>query len=364
MSTTKLKTMRTLISELVDDIQEGQVVTGYVCAIRTHGKISFIDISDRSATKQFIIANPEILPTLYSFVRCEVLLRPHDEGLEFEIKQMELLAAPNIPYPFNLSRIKIDKQKDGGINIDTLLEHRPVSLRNQNIISVFLVTSDVIRSISTFLRDRGFVEVKTPKLVGSGTEGGTGLFEVKYFDRIAFLAQSPQLYKQCLVSTPLERVFEIGPVFRAERHATSRHLNEFISVDIEMAYPENLKELIQLEIDLIRHLILDIRINRGFEIDIPKIPVNFPSLDLQDAKEIATGRKTSRTNPAVDLTAEEETILGKWAREEYGSDVVCVHSYPVGKRPFYTLPKPDQRKTESYSYTRTYPGRHLSLQFP
>jgi nondiscriminating aspartyl-tRNA synthetase len=208
-------------------------------------------------------------------------------------------------------------------------------------------------ALDDFLRSRDFVEIKTSKIVGGGTEGGSGLFEVKYFERVAYLAQSPQLYKQTLAATPLERVFEIGPAFRAEKHATIRHINEFTSIDVEMAFPQGMDELMDIQEDLIKHCIAHLSsrcqdIIDLLETGLPVIEGDIPRLDLDQAKEIVTGIKPTRSKPAQDLTPEEENKICQWARQNHKSEAVFVHSFPVSKRPFYTMRQENPRKTQSF----------------
>jgi nondiscriminating aspartyl-tRNA synthetase len=197
------------------------------------------------------------------------------------------------------------------------------------------------------------VEIKTSKIVKGGTEGGSGLFEVKYFERTTYLAQSPQLYKQTLAATPLERVFEIAPAFRAEKHATVRHINEFTSIDAEMAYPHDMDELMDFQEDLIKHIIAHLNKNCRdiialLDTKLPKIKGDIPRLDLDRAKEIVTGVKPTRSKPAKDLSPEEENDICQWALQHHNSEAVFVHSFPVSKRPFYTMRQDNPRKTKSF----------------
>jgi len=187
----------------------------------------------------------------------------------------------------------------------------------------------------------GFLEVHTPKIVASGTEGGTELFPVQYFERTAYLAQSPQFYKQMLVGAGYERVFEVGPVYRAEPHSTTRHLNEYISLDIEMGFIESEQDLLALEARLLRHMFARVHERCAKELEmygvtVPKIPERIPQITLAQAHEILHERFDKRI--AGDLDPESERLLCRYAQEEWGCELLFVTHYPREKRPMYAMP--------------------------
>jgi len=234
-----------------------------------------------------------------------------------------------------------------------VLDHRELSFRSQNHLAVVRIIAQTLATVDAFLQKREFVEIKTAKIVAGGTEGGAGLFEIKYFERAAFLAQSPQLYKQIMASTPLERVFEIGPVFRAEKHATGRHLNEFTGVDVEMAFPLGMDEVIGVGADLVRVVVENLRVSCASDIELlgselPVVPESVPHLSLDEAKEVATGEKPNRSKPAEHLSPEDERAICDWAKRERGCDLVVVTGWPARSRPFYTMPGRSPGRSESF----------------
>jgi nondiscriminating aspartyl-tRNA synthetase len=346
---------RILIKDLKSIIDSSATIRGRVTEIRDLGGISFIIVVDRSGLCQLVIDSRQKLPVLQSIVACTGRITANEKaptGIEMYVEDLEVVSSPEKELPFNPARLNTPIRSDGP-NIETLFNYRGLSLRSATHQSIVKLTSELLRAIDDFFRSRDFVEIKTSKIVGGGTEGGSGLFEVKYFERVAYLAQSPQLYKQTLAATPLERVFEIGPAFRAEKHATIRHINEFTSIDVEMAFPQGMDELMDIQEDLIKHCIAHLSSTCQdtigiLETELPKIDGDIPRLDLDQAKEIVTGVKPTRSKPAQDLTPEEEHKICQWALQHHNSEAVFVHSFPVSKRPFYTMRQENPRKTQSF----------------
>jgi nondiscriminating aspartyl-tRNA synthetase len=251
-------------------------------------------------------------------------------------------AAADLPVAVNLDPDKL--------SIDALLDNRMLTLRNPKIRSIFTLQSAILAYFAEFMRSQGFTEIKSSKLIGSGSEGGTGLFEVAYFDRKVYLAQSPQLYKQAMVASGLERVFEIGAAYRAEKHETPRHLNEYVSLDVEMGFIESDRELMDLEAGILAHIFRRIREHDtalleqwGAAVPEPEKAAEIPRISHDEAKKIISERLDKRV---FELNPEGERVLCDWAAEEAGIEAVFVHSFPRKKRPFYTYP--DGRKTMSF----------------
>jgi len=342
---------RTLVRDLKD--RDGATVTllGRLVARRDMGGVAFADLLDRTGLVQLVLPGGMATPALQSVIRCSGVVAMNERaprGVEVQVAELDVLSAPQVDLPFNPESLP-SPCTEGGPKLETLLDHREVSLRSTKYLAVVRIASEILAAADDFLRYRDFVEVKTPKLVSGGTEGGAGLFEVKYFERSAFLAQSPQLYKQTMASTPLERVFEVGPVFRAEKHATGRHLNEFTGIDVEIAYPNDLRHLLSLIEGLVRAMGARLAERCQGELDMlgTKLPVlgeAFPVIDLDTAKEIATGQRPTRSNPAEHLSAAEEQTICEWALREHGSEGCFVTEWPTRFRPFYSLPCAGNRK--------------------
>ena len=338
--------MRVLIRDVPANVGSTATVSGWIHRIRELGAVSFVLVRDRTGIVQ-VVYDGGVEFTLESVVTIsgDVVENPKAPG-GFEVKatHTDVLAPaePDLPIAVN--------QEPDAVGIESILDNRIVSLRNPKIRSIFTVQSTILRLFAEFLRSEQFTEIKTSKLIGTGTEGGTGLFSVQYFDDTVYLAQSPQFYKQTMVASGLERVFEIGAAYRAEKHDTPRHLNEYVSLDVEMAFIENENDLMDLECRLLRHIVAgvntehrDIIESWGIEPVDPETVENIPRVSHDDAKEIvstALGRRVFEINP------ESERVLSDWAGTEHGIDAVFVHGFPRKKRPFYTYP--DGLKTRSF----------------
>jgi len=265
-------------------------------------------------------------------------------GLEIHAEHTEVLAQAHadLPIPVN--------QEPEKLSLEALLDNRMISIRIPKIRSIFKVQSTILKGFAEYLRQNGFTEIKTSKLIGSGTEGGTGLFTVEYFDTRVYLAQSPQFYKQAMISSGLERVFEIGHAYRAEKHDTPRHLNEYVSLDVEMAFIETEHELMDLEQGILNHIFRLVKEENGEDLEVYKATVpteeevnRIPRVTYDEAKEIISregGKKVFDINP------EGERILCDWAVKEHGVDAVFVYAFPRKKRPFYAYP--EGQKTRSF----------------
>ena len=234
----------------------------------------------------------------------------------------------------------------------TELSLRPVTLRAPRARAVFRIQAAICRAFREFLQEEGFTEIHTPKLGRAGAEGGSSQFRVDYFGRKAVLAQSPQLYKQVMVGV-FERVYEIGPVFRAEKHATQRHLNEYTSLDLEMGFLRSFTDLMALEQGFLRRLVALLRQEYAGELALlgAELPdaEHIPAVRFDEAKRLAAEAYGYAIREPYDLEPEEEQHIGRYAKEVWGSDFVFVTHYPGRKRPFYTMDDPeDPRYTLSF----------------
>ena len=203
-----------------------------------------------------------------------------------------------------------------------------------------------------YLTREGFTEIHTPKIVSAGAEGGSNLFRLDYFGKKACLAQSPQIYKQTMVGA-YERVFEVGPVFRAEKHNTTRHLNEYTSLDFEMGYIDGFEDVMDMETGMLQYVMELLRKEYGKELDILKAGLpdvsRIPAVRFDEAKKLVSGKYNRKIRNPYDLEPEEELLIGRYFKEEYGSDFVFVTHYPSKKRPFYAMDDPeDSRFTLSF----------------
>ncbi len=329
---------------------EGAEITccGWVHRIRSLGKVTFLLLRDRTGVLQTVWEEDPELP-LESVIAVSGRVTANQKapgGYELHIRPDNLTvlsrAAADLPVAVNLD--------PGTLSLTALLDHRMLTLRNPKIRSIFTLQAHILSYFTEYMRSLDFTEIKSSKLIGSGSEGGTGLFEVEYFDKKVYLAQSPQLYKQAMVASGLERVFEIGAAYRAEKHETLRHLNEYISLDVEMGFIESDQELMDLEAGILAHLFRRIRENDAHilaewetTVPDPEKTERIPRISHDEAKKIIARRNGTRV---FELTPEGEKTLCDWAAEEAGIEAVFVHSFPRKKRPFYTYP--EGRKTMSF----------------
>ena len=351
---------RTIIGELGSHIGETVSISGWVDVRRDHGKLVFLDIRDRSGKVQVICLtnHPEVLTEGSKLHPEDVILiegvvneRPEKmrtEGLNGDV-ELEALAITIIA---KAQELPFEKNTD--VNLDTLLDYRPLTLRSEKARAIFKVQTEIVRAYRAFLVDEGFMEFQAPKLIGDDAEGSGEVFEVPYFyDKTAHLATSPQLYKQILVGV-FERVFSVGNVYRAEKHSTTRHLNEYTSMDIEMGFISDHRDLIALETRLMQTIVAHLQKNCVQEFallgaTLPDTPEKFPVMKLRDALELIY-KETGRDNRCEpDLEPEDERWLCEWANREQGSDFIFITHYPVSKRPFYTY-----EDTDDPGYTKSF----------
>jgi nondiscriminating aspartyl-tRNA synthetase len=329
-------------------IGETVSISGWVDVRRDHGKLIFLDIRDRSGKVQVIcltdhaealVEAQKLHPESVVSIEGKVNERPEKmctEGqngnVELEALAITVLAqAQELPFP-----------KDEEVNLDTLLDYRPLTLRSERARAIFHVQAEIVNAYRGFLGVEGFTEFQAPKLIGDDAEGGADVFPVPYFyDKNAHLATSPQLYKQIMVGA-LERVYTVGNVYRAEKHSTTRHLNEYTSLDMEMGFIKDHRDIMDVETRLMHAVIKQLQMNCAQEFKIlgaafPIAPEKFPVLKLREALELIykeTGRD-NRSEP--DLEPEDERWLCEWAAKEKGSDFIFITHYPVSKRPMYTM---------------------------
>ncbi|MGH9172965.1 MAG: aspartate--tRNA(Asn) ligase, partial [Vicinamibacterales bacterium] len=310
------------------------------------GGVKFLVIRDRSGTAQ-VVVNDQTLAALLGELQVESVLRltgivVADErargGAELRANAVEVLSAVIEPLPFEINKPQLKP------SIDIWLDRASLALRHVSKQAASRLMARAAAAYRAALTRRDFVEIFTPKIVGSATEGGANVFPVSYFDRPAFLAQSPQLYKQMMVGVH-ERVFEIGPVFRAEPHATTRHLNEYISLDLEFGFIRDHRDVMTLIEAVLREMMDELRRSCADEIaqfgaTVPEIGT-IPTITFRDAQAIILELFGEDCRHEPDLAPQHERWLGEWAMSEHRSDFLFVEGYPTEKRPFYTMASPD-----------------------
>ena len=326
-------------------------VHGAVHALRDMGGVVFLTLRMARGTLQ-CVCPPGLLP---QDVReeCTVELSgtvrrdPRAPGgFELAVEAVTVLSRPAAPMPVSLAKPGL------ALNLDTELSLRPAVLRHPRERAVFKIQEGLVRAFRDYLTGEGFTEVHTPKIVHAGAEGGSNIFRLDYFGKKAYLAQSPQFYKQTMVGA-FERVFEVGPVFRAEKHATPRHLNEYTGLDFEMGYIRSFYDVMEVETGYLRYAMELLAAQYGPELALLGVELpgadKIPCLRFDDAKRLAAEKYGSKIRDPYDLEPEEEARIGRYAKEELGSDFVFVTHYPSKKRPFYAMDdRSDPRYTLSF----------------
>lgn len=262
-------------------------------------------------------------------------------GFELRLTGVQILSMPEqrMPIPIN--------QKEVTTSLEHLLDYRPLTLRNERERAIFKIQAGIGKAFREYLDGQGFTEIHTPKIVAAGAEGGANIFPLSYFGKQAYLAQSPQFYKQMMVGV-FDRVFETAPVFRAEKHNTTRHLNEYTSLDLEMGYIDGFEDLMALEASLLRFQFSLLKKEYARELALLSVTLpdssRIPAVRFEEAKRLVSEKYNRAMRNPYDLEPEEEQLIGRYFKEEYGSDLVFVTHYPSKKRPFYAMDDPDDRR--------------------
>ncbi len=263
--------------------------------------------------------------------------RDGSERFELQIHNIEILSTPAAVPPVVISKKQINCE------LSVNLDNRPVTLRNPKERAIFKIQEGIARGFREYLQGQGFTEIRSPKINFAGAEGGTNVFKLDYFGKTVYLAQSPQLYKQALVPV-YERVFEIAPVFRAEHHDTSRHLNEYTSMDLEMGFIESFTDIMNMETGALKYIMNLLKTEYAPEVELLKVDIpeitSIPCIRFKDAKELCV-KKLKNITDMKDFEPEEEAFLGKWAKQQFNSDFLFVTHYLSKKRPFYTMDDPE-----------------------
>lgn len=341
---------RTKISELKEKTGIDVTLFGRVLNIRKLGSnISFVILQDYSGTVQ-TVWETEIKVSVGDAVKINGLVKADDRakgGVEVAGQKIEIISAniEELPYDF--------AGKDLNLQLNTLLDLRTTSLRHPKAQAIFKLYDLLLEGYEKTMRTEGFTEIKTPKILEAASEGGANFFKIKYFDKDAYLAQSPQLYKQIMVGV-FERVFEIGSVFRAEPHFTTRHVNEYIGLDAEMGFIENFRDVSSMLNHVMKNVFDHMRTNGAeylalHHAEIPEVPENIPTIKLTEIKKIIKEKYHYEIPETTDIDPEGERLACRWAKEEHNSEFVYVTNYFWADKPFYTMPSDaEHNETEGF----------------
>ncbi len=355
---------RTLISQTPQKVGQEVIISGFVSIVRSHGKIAFADITDRTGSLQ-VVGGEEVasLKTQSAVeIQGKINERPpkmvNDKietgSVEMSVSKVTILSkAEEMPFDMGAETLNLE--------LPTLLDYRTLTLRHKKIKDIFRVQAKVLEGFRTAATDLGCTEISVPTISASSTEGGAEVFTVDYYDHKAFMTQSPQLYKQMLVPS-LERVFTIAKAYRAEPSVTTRHLSEATQMDCELGFV-NFSELLGALEHVGSQTLLHVEKTCGeilTNYDVPKlqIPAKIPRLKMREAQQIIFERTGVDHRNEKDLEPEDEKEISRWALEEKGSDLVTITHYPTKKRAFYTKPDPEDPEF-SLSYDLLFRGLEI-----
>ena len=325
------------------------VLEGAVHSIRNMGDVAFVILRRREGLFQTVVENEKANLSIHDLkeamtLRVKGILHEEERaphGREVRVQEIEILSAPAEPMPLAIDKWKLNTSLEAKLNL------RPIALRNIQERSKFKIQEALVRAFRDFLYEQGFTEIHTPKIGARGAEGGANLFKFSYFHKPAVLAQSPQFYKQMMVGV-FDRVFETGPVFRAEKHNTKRHLNEYTSLDFEMGYIDGFEDIMGMETGFLQYAMELLKKDYAKELQILKIQLpkvdQIPTVRFDKAKELVSEKYNRKIRNPYDLEPEEEALIGRYFKEEYDADFVFVTHYPSKKRPFYAMDDPNDEK--------------------
>lgn len=340
---------RTRTTEVSQHVGERVRVMGWLQSLRKMGGITFLVIRDGWGIVQAVTeVDAELGPLqsgehgVESVIAVEGTVVSEAQapgGFELHELTVEVITPVTEPPPVAINKRKLTA------NAGTILDHAALTNRQVARRAVLRLGMGVMRGFRQTLIERGFTEIQTPKIVASATESGANVFKLDYFGRPAYLAQSPQFYKQMMVGV-FERVFEVGPVFRAEPHDTTRHTNEYVSLDAEFGFIENHFTVMAVLRDVIAGLLETLNAQYQAElallkVELPAVPKEIPHIFFPEAQELIFRLHGVDVRGEPDLSPQDERWLGEWAKQEFGSDFLYVPGYPMSKRPFYTYPDPD-----------------------
>lgn len=347
----KIENKRIMIKNLSQKKGAEVIIKGWVDTARQQGKMAFFDFRDVSGKVQGVVFGQsqeklevlEIAKKLRSewVVEIKGIVNERPEknkkteelngDVELEILDIKVLSEAEIPFELNEE-----------LNLDIYLDNQPYALKFEKNQAIFKIQSEIVKSFREILRENSFVEFQAPKIVGGDAEGGAEVYKIDYFGNPAGLATSPQLYKQIMMGV-FERVFAVGNIFRAEKHSTSRHINEYTSLDFEMGFVDSYQDVAEMLTTTLRRIKKNLKENCQKELEICGaeeilLPEEIPIMKLSEAQELLE-KKLGVENVIgePDLEPEHERILSEYAKKEFNSDLMYITHYPVSKRPFYAL---------------------------
>ena len=355
--------------ELSELLEEGRIgaevkVNGAIHTIRDMGTIAFIILRKREGLVQcvyeediskFDLKDVKEADTVeVTGVLAESAKAPN--GIEIRLGELKILSEPAEPMPLPIAKWKLTT------SLEAKLNYRPISLRNIRERAKFRIQEGIVRGFRDFLYKEGFTEIHTPKIGAKSAEGGANLFRLEYFHRPAILQQSPQFYKQMMVGV-FDRVFETAPVFRAEKHNTKRHLNEYTSLDFEMGYIDGFEDIMAMETGFLQYTMELLKKEYARELQILNIEVpktdNIPAVRFDEIKRLVSEKYDRKIKNPFDLEPEEETLISRYAKEEWDADFVFVTHYPSKKRPFYAMDDPED-PTYTLSFDLLFRGMEIT----
>ena len=340
------------ISELLEQAEAGAKVkvNGAVHTIRDMGTVAFVILRKREGLLQCVYEEGSADFELKDIkeaatVEVEGVLEENEKapnGIEIRMESVKILSEPEDEMmPLAISKWKLNT------SLEAKLNYRSISLRNIRERAKFRIQEGLTRAFRDFLYSQEFTEIHTPKIGAKGAEGGANIFKLEYFHRPAVLAQSPQFYKQMMVGV-FDRVFETAPVFRAEKHNTKRHLNEYTSLDFEMGYINGFEDIMEMETGFLQYAVELLKKDYAHELSILKVELpkvdKIPAVRFDKAKELVAEKYKRKIRNPYDLEPEEEALIGRYFKEEYDADFVFVTHYPSKKRPFYAMDDPSDEK--------------------
>lgn len=350
---------RVLIKKISEWEGKSALIKGRVFNIRNLGNIVFLVVSDYSGTVQ-VVADKSVEVKTGDSVEIVGFVKKDERakgGYEIKTEKLEVVSKNTEDLPFDLAK------DDLNLNLVTLLDYRPLSLRHPRVQAIFRLYDLLLKSYETVMREHDFTEIKTPKILGAATEGGANFFKIKYFDREATLAQSPQFHKQIMVGV-FERVFEIGSVFRAEPHFTTRHVNEYVGLDAEMGFINDFKDIVKTLNAVLKEMFAMIEKEGREYLDVygikdMEIPEEIPCVKLSEIKKIIKDEYGYEVPETTDIDPKGEELAGQYAKEKFNSNFIFITHYPWSDRPFYTMPSVENEK-ETYGFDLLYKGLEIA----
>ena len=355
------------ISELLEQVEAGAKVkvNGAVHTIRDMGTVAFVILRKREGLLQCVYEEGSADFELKDIkeaatVEVEGVLEENEKapnGIEIRMESVKILSEPEDEMmPLAISKWKLNT------SLEAKLNYRSISLRNIRERAKFRIQEGLTRAFRDFLYSQEFTEIHTPKIGAKGAEGGANIFKLEYFHRPAVLAQSPQFYKQMMVGV-FDRVFETAPVFRAEKHNTKRHLNEYTSLDFEMGYIDGFEDIMAMETGFLQYTMELLKKEYARELQILNIEVpktdNIPAVRFDEIKRLVSEKYDRKIKNPFDLEPEEETLISRYAKEEWDADFVFVTHYPSKKRPFYAMDDPED-PTYTLSFDLLFRGMEIT----